>query len=144
MQNYPACKELTENRKKCTSYIDNRQTLMWKTLITPTEDSSQPVHQRNQIRTFTVRTNKLCNLGYPKCAWWRCWSVCTNSQDDLNRRWPPVAKGTFSDVVAQTHIYLTITQSAFYVNLYRAVIGPSGYRTGRWRPDVDLRRMLAG
>ena len=26
-------------------------------------------------------------------------------------------------------------QSAFYVNLYRAVIGPS---------DVDLRRMLAG
>ena len=27
-----------------------------------------------------------------------------------------------------------ITQSAFYVNLYRAVI----------RPDIDLRRMLAG
>ena len=37
-----------------------------------------------------------------------------------------------------------VSQSAFYVNLYRAVIGPSGYVTGRWRPDVDLRRMLAG
>ena len=37
-----------------------------------------------------------------------------------------------------------MTQSAFYVNLYRAVIGPSATLTGRWRPDVDLRRMLAG
>ena len=36
------------------------------------------------------------------------------------------------------------SQSAFYVYLYRAVIGPSGQLTGRWRPDVDLRRMLAG
>ena len=36
------------------------------------------------------------------------------------------------------------SQSAFYVNLYRAVIGPSATLTGRWRPDVDLRRMLAG
>ena len=35
-------------------------------------------------------------------------------------------------------------QSAFYVNLYRAVIGPSATLTGRWRPDIDLRRMLAG
>ena len=38
----------------------------------------------------------------------------------------------------------TTSQSAFYVNLYRAVIGPSGQLTGRWRPDIDLRRMLAG
>ena len=35
-------------------------------------------------------------------------------------------------------------KSAFYVNLYRAVIGPSATLMGRWRPDVDLRRMLAG
>ena len=33
-------------------------------------------------------------------------------------------------------------QSAFYINLHRAVIGPSATLTGRWRPDVDLRRML--
>ena len=36
------------------------------------------------------------------------------------------------------------TQLAFYVNLYRAVIGPSATLTGRWRPDIDLRRMLTG
>ena len=36
------------------------------------------------------------------------------------------------------------TQLAFYVNLHRAVIGPSGTLTGRWRPDIDLRRMLTG
>ena len=37
-----------------------------------------------------------------------------------------------------------ITQLAFYVNLHRAVIGPSATLTGRWRPDIDLRRMLTG
>ena len=36
------------------------------------------------------------------------------------------------------------TQLAFYVNLHRAVIGPSATLTGRWRPDIDLRRMLTG
>ena len=36
------------------------------------------------------------------------------------------------------------TQLAFYVNLHRAVIGPSATLTGRWRPDKDLRRMLTG
>ena len=36
------------------------------------------------------------------------------------------------------------TQVAFYVNLHRAVIGPSATLTGRWRPDIDLRRMLTG
>ena len=37
-----------------------------------------------------------------------------------------------------------ITQLAFYVNLHRTVIGPSATLTGRWRPDIDLRRMLTG
>ena len=37
-----------------------------------------------------------------------------------------------------------VTQLAFYVNLHRAVIGPSAALTGRWRPDIDLRRMLTG
>ena len=36
------------------------------------------------------------------------------------------------------------TQLAFYVNLHRAIIGPSATLTGRWRPDIDLRRMLPG
>ena len=37
-----------------------------------------------------------------------------------------------------------IPQLAFYVNLHRAVIGPSATLTGRWRPDIDLHRMLTG
>ena len=40
-------------------------------------------------------------------------------------------------------IYTMTTQLAFYVNLHRAVIGPSATLMGRWRPDIDLRRMLA-
>ena len=36
------------------------------------------------------------------------------------------------------------SQLAFFVNLHRAVIGPSATLTGRWRPDIDLRRMLTG
>ena len=40
--------------------------------------------------------------------------------------------------------WLGISQLAFYVNLHRAVIGPSATLTGRWRPDIDLRRMLTG
>ena len=37
-----------------------------------------------------------------------------------------------------------LSQLAFYVNLHRAVICPSATLTGRWRPDIDLRRMLTG
>ena len=37
-----------------------------------------------------------------------------------------------------------VSQLAFSVNLHRAVIGPSATLTGRWRPDIDLRRMLTG
>ena len=37
-----------------------------------------------------------------------------------------------------------LSQLAFYVNLHRSVIGPSATLTGRWRPDIDLRRMLTG
>ena len=40
--------------------------------------------------------------------------------------------------------YAGFTQLAFYVNLHRAVSGPSATLTGRWRPDIDLRRMLTG
>ena len=43
----------------------------------------------------------------------------------------------------ERNIYVA-TQLAFYVNLHRAVIGPSATLTGRWRPDIDLRRMLTG
>ena len=39
---------------------------------------------------------------------------------------------------------IPISQLAFYVNLHWAVIGPSATLTGRWRPDIDLRRMLTG
>ena len=53
-----------------------------------------------------------------------------------------IHKGQFAE--DNQRMVIGLTQSAFYVNLYRAVIGPSGQLTGRWRPDVDLRRMLAG
>ena len=46
-----------------------------------------------------------------------------------------VSKGNRFDVYSQL---------VFYVNLHRAVIGPSATLTGRWRPDIDLRRMLTG
>ena len=39
---------------------------------------------------------------------------------------------------------IVTSQLAFYVNLHRAVISPSATLTGRWRPDIDLRRMLTG
>ena len=43
------------------------------------------------------------------------------------------------------HLHAIMTsQIAFYVNLHRAVIGPSATLTGQWRPDIDLRRMLTG
>ena len=41
-------------------------------------------------------------------------------------------------------LWTVTSQLAFYVNLHRAVIGPSATLTGRWRPDIDLRRILTG
>ena len=37
-----------------------------------------------------------------------------------------------------------LSQLAFYVIRHRAVIGQSATLMGRWRPDIDLRRMLTG
>ena len=49
------------------------------------------------------------------------------------------------DLHTSEQIYvLPLSQLAFYVNLHRAVIGPSATLTGRWRSDIDLRRMLTG
>ena len=42
------------------------------------------------------------------------------------------------------HVIKHLSQLAFYVNLHRAVVGPSATLTGRWWPDIDLRRMLTG
>ena len=61
------------------------------------------------------------------------------------------AEHTFSDHVEllravswHTLSFRRVAQLAFYVNLHRAIIGPSATLTGRWRPDIDLRRMLTG
>ena len=43
-----------------------------------------------------------------------------------------------------TRMVRVLAQLAFYINLYRAVICPSAILTGRWRPDIDLYRMLTG
>ena len=59
-----------------------------------------------------------------KYIWYRTWALI------LCKQWRP-------NQPAQP-------QLAFYVNLHRAVIGPSATLTGRWRPDIDLRRMLTG
>ena len=50
----------------------------------------------------------------------------------------------YLSVVFVTDVYCVSSQLAFFVNLHRAVIGPSATLTGRWRPDIDLRRMLTG
>ena len=50
----------------------------------------------------------------------------------------------FAWSVHRTNLHKKHSQLAFYVNLHRAVIGPSATLTGRWRPDIDLRRMLTG
>ena len=58
----------------------------------------------------------------------------------------------YTNWTMQSSLFLILSQNltclssqlAFYVNLHRAVIGPSATLTGRWRPDIDLRRMLTG
>ena len=50
----------------------------------------------------------------------------------------------FRDLLLEEALCAGSSQLAFYVNLHRAVIGPSATLTGRWRPDIDLRRMLTG
>ena len=59
------------------------------------------------------------------------------SSAELAKRMVKVKQNGFTEIKEST-------QLAFYVNLYRAVIGPSATLTGRWRPDIDLRRMLTG
>ena len=37
------------------------------------KDSDQPVHLHSPVKVFVVHRNKLCNLGYRKCAKWSIW-----------------------------------------------------------------------
>ena len=55
---------------------------------------------------FIVCMNKVCILGYPKCAQWRFWSHCTNVQAYLNFSWLHMSEGTVSDIVI--HIMLWV------------------------------------
>ena len=64
----------------------------------------------------------------------RAFEHAQNVQIQIILRMRKVSSGTL----------LSISQLAFYVNQHRAVIGPSATLTGRWRPDIDLRRMLTG
>ena len=66
--------------------------------------------------------------------------------DNNSRKTYPrtIQKCSFYFLLWSMHPFQDISQLAFYVNLHRAVIGPSATLTGRWRPDVDLRRMLTG
>ena len=73
-----------------------------------------------------------------------------HTQGGLNLRNVCIFKRTFSLHADPCGLYgalqssIVTTQLAFYVNLHRAVIGQSATLTGRWRPDIDLRRMLTG
>ena len=48
---------------------------------------------------FVVSMEKLCILGYPKCAHQRFWPNCVNAQADLNLWQPHMSEGTFYYVV---------------------------------------------
>ena len=61
---------------------------------------------RNLNIVVNVRMKKLCSLGYAKCAKWRLWLYCLNTQADLNLCWALMPEGTFSDVVADMLPYL--------------------------------------
>ena len=71
----------------------------------PNEDSNQPANPRNLTRMFVVRIRKLCVIDFPKCARWRFWSYCLNTQADLNLCWAHISEATFPDVA--THITKT-------------------------------------
>ena len=50
----------------CTTQVATRKPYLLT--CAPNEDSDQPAHPRSLIRVYVVRMNKLCILGYPKCA----------------------------------------------------------------------------
>ena len=78
--------------------------------------------------------------------------VCASSNDSdlpVHSRiavWSAYSRAHFYNRKMQCFLMWTAmtAQLALYVNLHRAVIGPSATLTGRWRPDIDLRRMLTG
>ena len=109
--------------------------------VRPAKDSYQTARMRSLNKVFVVRLKKHCILDYPKCAQWRFWTICANIQADLNLSWAHMSEGVSWRCCCDV---FSTTQLAFYVNLHRAVIGPSATLTGRWRPDIDLRRMLTG
>ena len=70
-----------------------------------------------------------------------CTSLCSTVPiDSICRQWRSLSAG-WSGLHCP---HMPESQLAFYVKLHRAVIGPSATLTGRWRPDIDLRRMLTG
>ena len=96
----------------------------------------------NSTQSFWKRISHLCFCTHqllPKmCPLW------FKKRNDKQYRswWDGLLSG--STLFAKVSLLWMLTQLAFYVNLHRAVIGPSATLTGRWRPDIDLRRMLTG
>ena len=82
----------------------------------------------SKIILYTILQNML---------FWAKWS---------GQGWNSILAKTILEVSKHGHfmIYHIHSSLAFYVKLHRAVIGPSATLTGRWRPDIDLRRMLTG
>ena len=79
----------------------------------------------------------------PHCKKWLLKSQADDKADDHCCNWQFKGWYKWSILHGTEYVYST-SQLAFYVNLHRAVIGPSATLTGRWRPDIDLHRMLTG
>ena len=96
----------------------------------------------------TLDLNKLCNYEYSLLNRFcgravRFKFLFKNYVIVFNKlaRYKQKKRKYFEYILSYSYIH---TQLAFYVNLHRAVIGPTATLTGRWRPDIDLRRMLTG
>ena len=81
---------------------------------------------------FVVRIQKLCILGYPKCAQWRFWSDCANAQADLNLRWAHMSEGTFAYVAANMQITKNLDMPAHPCRPGQPEWSSSGHSYNNW------------
>ena len=104
-------------------FLDKRMSAHDQTynkVCTTSEDSDHSAHPRSLIRIFAEHISLLLTPpGYPKRDKRGPLLNRVDIQAGLNLCWSYRTYSRFC-------LALTLSQSAFYVNLYRAVIGPSG------------------
>ena len=100
---------------------------------------------QQRLRSICVSMHSKQNLSQPSDERFDvCLHIQCTTMTDTHWLICAIAWQTTCNLVGNTVSRLNCPHLAFYVNLYRAVIGPSATLTGRWRPDIDLRRMLTG